>query len=89
MNDLEVKQDAHSEPDWARFQGDVENRIMAVTDEEWIEGVIGKSSLMRYREFKRNRGTFDHTYDNTRGSTRIRNQPVAHTPPAGVSPLCS
>ena len=34
-----------------------------------------KSSLVRYREFKRNKGTidltYDNTFDNTRGSTLL------------------
>ena len=47
------------------------NKINEKVIEEWKESMEGKSSLERYREFKQKRGTIDHMYDNSRGSTLL------------------
>ena len=53
------------------FKKEVTNKIKEKVHEEWIENMESKSSLGRYREFKRARGTIEHIYDNSRGSTLL------------------
>ncbi|XP_028967056.1 uncharacterized protein LOC114828185 [Galendromus occidentalis] len=56
---------------WRAFRNDVSDRIRTFTDREWRENMETKPSLKRYRQHKMNRGTIDHVYDNTRGSTLL------------------
>ena len=49
----------------------VYNKIDEVVLEEWKDNMESKSSLTRYRKFKQKRGTIEHIYDNSRGSTLL------------------
>ena len=53
------------------YNEDVTNKIYEKIHEEWNENMEGKSSLGRYRAFKSVRGTIEHIYHNSRGSTLL------------------
>ena len=42
-------------------------------DETWRGNMAEKNTLSRYRSFKKDRGTIDHLYDNSRGSRLLAN----------------
>lgn len=49
----------------------VYDKVENYAHEEWINNMKRKSSLTRYRAHKQKRGTIDHIYDNSRGSTLL------------------
>ena len=62
---------AEEQRSWDSFRKAVNDGIKTFTDEECKGRTESKSSLVRYRQFKLNRGTIDHIYDNSKGSTPL------------------
>ena len=70
--DISIQKDENGKTNLKSFKKRIDEQISNTVDQNWAEGMEIKPSLRRYREFKSNRGTYDHIYDNTRGSTLRR-----------------
>jgi hypothetical protein len=66
--ELEVSQTGT--PLLGRFNARIKEKVRQALDDAWQRGMLSKSSLLRYRSYKRSRGT-DQLYCNSRGSALL------------------